>query len=66
MVREARMRRATDGLAVGGLTMPAWFPSLEHVSQGAALAVPILSALWLAVQIVRFLWQWRKDAGVRK
>lgn len=59
MQREAGMRRATDGVAAVGLTMPAWW---HDVSMASALIVPVLSALWLTVQIARFLWQWRKDA----
>jgi hypothetical protein len=38
--------------------MPAWLPQLETASAVAAQLVPILSALWLALQIGRFLWAW--------
>lgn len=52
------MTKTTTGVAVGGVTMPAWLPDLEAVSAIAAHLVPILSALWLAVQIVRFVARW--------
>lgn len=51
---EALIRRVTDGVAVGGLSMPVWWPSLERVSEVAADLVPILSAVWLAVQIAGY------------
>ena len=50
---EATMVKATNGVAVGGLTLPAWWPSLMEVSEMAGLLVPILSLIWLSVQIVR-------------
>ncbi|WP_268902871.1 hypothetical protein [Paragemmobacter aquarius] len=34
--------------------MPVWWPSLERVSEVAAELVPILSAVWLAVQIAGY------------
>jgi GH24 family phage-related lysozyme (muramidase) len=49
------MIKITNGIALGGATSPAWWPSLEDVSNMATQLVPILSALWLAVQIIRFL-----------
>lgn len=49
------MKRATDGAAIGGLAMPVWLPSLDQVSTVAAQLVPILSAAWLAVQILAFI-----------
>lgn len=55
MISEAALKRATDGVAVGGLSMPVWFPSLETVSNVAAQLVPILSAAWLAVQIIAYV-----------
>lgn len=54
MNHEVAMMRVTNGVAVGGITMPAWVPSLGEVSSVAADAVPILSALWLAIQIVGY------------
>lgn len=58
MRNEAAMMRLTNGVAGLGLTMPAWLPQLETASAVAAQLVPILSALWLALQIGRFLWAW--------
>lgn len=55
------MRRTTDGVAAGGLSFPFWAPSLNEASSVAAALVPILSAVWLAVQIARFIWAWRKE-----
>lgn len=63
MTTEAVLKRATDGVAVGGLTLPAWVGHLQDVSAVAAALVPILSALWLAVQIARFVWAWWRGAG---
>lgn len=54
MAHEVAMMRVTNGVAVGGITMPAWVPSLGEVSGVASDAVPILSALWLAMQIVGY------------
>lgn len=53
------MMRATNSVALAGLTMPVWVPSLEQISRGAGAAVPVLSALWLVVQIARHLHQWK-------
>lgn len=60
----AMMDRATSGVAAAGVTMPAWLPELDRASVVAAQLVPILSAAWLALQIVRFLARWgRRDAS---
>lgn len=58
------MKRTTDGVAGLGITMPAWLPQLETASAVAAALVPILSALWLALQIGRFVLGWwrKRDA----
>ena len=47
--------KGTNAVAVFGITLPAWFPSLVQVSEIAASFVPILSALWLVLQIYRHL-----------
>lgn len=52
---EIILKRTTDGVAVSGLAMPVWWPSLHEFSVLASELVPILSALWLAVQIVAWL-----------
>lgn len=55
MNKEAVLRRVTDGVAVGGVTLPAWWPSLAQVSDIAAQLVPIMSAAWLAVQLFDYM-----------
>ncbi len=57
--------KATTVVAGGGIAMPVWMPVLERVSQIAAALVPILSALWLAVQIWRFIFGRRARSFVR-
>lgn len=52
---EVQMVRTTNGVAVGGLTLPAWWPSLMQISETAAMLVPIVSLIWLIVQIYRTL-----------
>lgn len=61
MTRGEILDRATTGVAVGGVTMPSWFPSLQHASETAAQLVPVLSALWLAVQL--FEWARKRMKG---
>lgn len=56
---EAAMVKTTNGIAAAGISLPAWWPSLEATSSVAAQYVPILSAVWLFVQIVRQLAKWR-------
>ncbi|MBU2936974.1 MULTISPECIES: lysozyme [Pacificibacter] len=51
---EAMMTKTTTGISAVGVTLPAWWPTLEGASNVAVLLVPILSALWLLVQIVTF------------
>ncbi|NBZ87917.1 hypothetical protein [Stagnihabitans tardus] len=53
------LNRVTNGVAAAGVTLPAWEVHLQHAGVIAASVVPILSALWLAVQIVRFVQAWR-------
>lgn len=59
--QEAIVRQTTNGVAVGGISMPVWFDRLADVSSVAAHLVPILSAVWLGVQIAGFAWRhWRR------
>ena len=44
--------RVNDIVAAGMFTMPAWLPSLQLLSSGAAILTPILGVVWLVVQIV--------------
>lgn len=52
----------TTTIAVGAVSSPWWLDALESASDGAALIIPILGAVWLIVQIVRALWSWPKRA----
>jgi hypothetical protein len=54
------MDKTTTTVAAVGITMPAWLPSLEEASRIAGHLVPILSATWLLVQIVRLISRWAK------
>ena len=49
------IKLANYGVAFSGLALPAWWPTLQDTSETAASFVPILSALWLIVQIYRHL-----------
>lgn len=44
--------KITTWIAAGAIASPAWLPSLQTISQIAALLLPILGVVWLAVQIV--------------
>ena len=52
---EGTIVKGTNILAAGGLTFPAWLPSLETINGAAALLVSILSAVWLLLQIRKAL-----------
>lgn len=55
MSQEAIIDRITTGVAAGAITAPAWLPPLKDVSEVAALLLPILGVVWLAVQILAYL-----------
>lgn len=55
MKNEALTVKITNGVAASGLVLPVWWPTLNEISAFAATLVPILSAIWLVVQIVRTL-----------
>lgn len=62
------MTKATTVVAAGGVTMPAWWPTLPEASNWAAQMVPVLSAVWLLIQIVGWMRrQWRdsEEGGAR-
>lgn len=44
--------RVTNTVAAGAVFSPWWMPSLSELSQTAALLLPILGVIWLAVQII--------------
>lgn len=52
--------KATDGVAVAGVTLPAWEGAMAGVSHWATIAIPILSVAWLMLRITRFVIDWRK------
>jgi hypothetical protein len=52
---EGTIVKSTNIIAGFGLTLPTWWPSLEATSNTAAALVPILSAIWLFLQILRFI-----------
>ena len=54
--------KSTTVAAGFGVTMPAWLPTLDEASTFAAEMVPILSAFWLAIQIIRFAVKWYREA----
>jgi hypothetical protein len=60
--QEHILRRVTDGVSLGGVTSPLWRDGLDMASGIAVSLVPILSAAWLAVQIARFVIEWRRGA----
>lgn len=52
--------------AVGAVATPWWLPHLSTVSEIAALIAPILGVIWLAVQIVIKLRDYRQKAKFRR
>ncbi len=54
-VHDSVAERVTTAVAGVGVTMPAWWHYIETTSNLFAMMVPILSAIWLVVQIVRAL-----------
>jgi hypothetical protein len=52
--------KATNYVAGVGVTLPAWEHSLDQLGTVATAMVPILSALWLIVQMVFYVRkQWK-------
>lgn len=51
---------ATNTVAAASLASPFWLPSLQDASSFAALALPILGALWLILQITLKIHAFRK------
>jgi len=55
------METVTTTGAVGAVASPWWLPSLQTVSDAAALWLPILGVAWLLVQIgVKLYGAWKK------
>lgn len=60
---EGVMTKGTNVVAAGGLASPLWLPSLEQVSQTAALMLPVASLAWIVVQIVLKVREYRRAAA---
>lgn len=45
---------ATNAVAVASLSVPLWLPDLKDVSEFAGEWVPVLGAIWLILQMIRF------------
>ena len=43
-------------VAASAVASPVWLPSLQTVSEAAALALPIVGVVWLVIQIGFFLY----------
>lgn len=61
MTIQSLTERTTDGIAIASVTSPVWLPGLQHISETAALVVPILGAIWLVVQILGYTIDRRKN-----
>ncbi len=46
----------TNTVAVGAVSSPWWMIYIIHLSDAAAIALPILGAAWLLIQIANFFW----------
>lgn len=40
-----------NAIAAGAITSPWWLTGLQHLSEGAAMLLPVAGVLWFAVQI---------------
>lgn len=47
----------SNAVAVGAVTSPLWLEQLQQWSEVAATVVPILGAIWLAIQILGYIWK---------
>lgn len=57
MTNGEKVVTVTDVGAVTALVSPIWLPTLQEVSQIAALVLPILGALWLLIQISHYVYR---------
>lgn len=55
MNRAMVLDRATSAVAGAGITYPVWQENLTQAGNVAQALVPILSALWLALQIMGYV-----------
>jgi hypothetical protein len=51
------IHQSSNVVAVGAVTSPLWLEQLQQWSDLAATIVPILGAVWLAIQILGYLWK---------
>lgn len=59
-INEGVIVKTTNGIAIGGLTLPAWDSTLAAVSSTAAQLLPIISLIWLIIQIFVFIRKQRR------
>jgi hypothetical protein len=45
----------TDFVALAAVASPWWLDQVEHVSQGAAMLLPMLGVIWITMQIINFI-----------
>lgn len=48
----ATIERTSNGVAYGAIMSPVWLPYIQTLSDTAALALPILGAAWLIIQMI--------------
>lgn len=51
------IQQSSNVVAIGAVTSPLWLEQLQQLSDIAATVVPILGAIWLAIQILGYLWK---------
>lgn len=54
MIPDAIQERITNGVAVGGLGTYIWFEYLREISEVAAAVLPVISVVWIAVQLINY------------
>ena len=59
-INEGVIVKTTNGIAIGGLTLPAWDSTLASVSATAAQLLPIISLVWRVIQIFVFIRKQRR------
>lgn len=53
-VNEGVIVKATNGVAICGLTLPTWSGALDAMSSTAGQLLPIISLIWLVIQMFFF------------
>lgn len=54
MIPDIIQERITNGVAVGGVTLPLWFDYVQSISEVAAAVLPILGVVWITVQMIGY------------